>query len=163
GLLTFNPGETNKPILTQVIGDTVDEPNETYFVNLSNATNSFLGKTQGVVTILNDDKANVPPTIAIANPSEGASCPLGTNIVITADARDNDGIVGRVDFFAGTNFLGTVTPVLTNLVSITWSNVFVGSYQLIAKATDNYGAEAISAPVSVTVTNVRADVAIVRN
>src|SRR5262249_35325041 len=56
GRLSFNPGETNKTLMTLVIGDTVNEPDETYFVNLSSATNATLLKAQGIVTILNDDK-----------------------------------------------------------------------------------------------------------
>src|SRR5262249_41339857 len=93
----------------------------------------------------------------------GASFPFGSDVTITADARDPDGVVSRVDFFAGATLLGTVTPVPSNLVSITWSNPPVGNYVLTAKATDNDSGMTISAPVSITVTNVRADVAVVRN
>src|SRR5262249_59016881 len=119
--LTFAPGETNKNITVQVIGDTVNEPNETFVVNLSNAVNGSLAKNQGIVTILNDDKSNAPPAIVITSPSDGASFPFGSDVTITADTRDPDGVVSRVDFFAGTTLLGTVTPAPTNLVSITWS------------------------------------------
>ena len=34
--LTFNPGETSKPITVAVKGDTLDENDETFFVQLSN-------------------------------------------------------------------------------------------------------------------------------
>jgi hypothetical protein len=61
-----------------------------------------------------------------------------------------------VDFFVGASLLGTVTPVATNLVSLTWSNVPTGNYLLTAKATDNSGAMTVSQPVSITVTNVQA-------
>jgi Ca2+-binding RTX toxin-like protein len=59
GTLTFNPGNTSKTLTVAVIGDTTFEPNETFFVNLSNATNSTIADNQGVGTILNDDP-NLP-------------------------------------------------------------------------------------------------------
>ena len=55
GTVTFNPGETSVPLAIQVIGDTVLEPNENFFVNLSAPVNATLAETQGVGTILNDD------------------------------------------------------------------------------------------------------------
>src|SRR5207249_3695439 len=62
GTLTFLPGETSKTITVRVLGDTVYESDETLVVNLSSAVNATIGDAQGVVTILNDDRLNVPPT-----------------------------------------------------------------------------------------------------
>ena len=55
GTLTFNAGETSKTIVVRVRGDTIVEPNETFFVNLSVPTNATIAAGQGVGTILNDD------------------------------------------------------------------------------------------------------------
>jgi uncharacterized delta-60 repeat protein len=55
GLLTFNPGEVSKTITVVVNGDITNEPNETFFVNLSTSLNANIGDNQGVGTILNDD------------------------------------------------------------------------------------------------------------
>jgi hypothetical protein len=55
GNITFNAGETSKAITVLVNGDTIVEPNETFFVNLISATNATIGKGQGVGTIVNDD------------------------------------------------------------------------------------------------------------
>jgi hypothetical protein len=63
GTLTFNPGEVSQPVAVLVNGDTNMEPNETFFVNLSNATNATIADGQGVGTIENDDF--VPPTQVI--------------------------------------------------------------------------------------------------
>ncbi len=38
-----------------IIGDTLIEPNETFFVNLSTPTNATISKAQGIGTITNDD------------------------------------------------------------------------------------------------------------
>jgi hypothetical protein len=56
GTVTFAPGVTTKTVTIQVVGNTTPEPNETFFVNLSNPSpNAYLGDPQGVGTILNDD------------------------------------------------------------------------------------------------------------
>ncbi len=54
GTLTFLPGQTTKSILVSVIGDTLNEANETFFVNLTNA-NVTLATSRGTGTITNDD------------------------------------------------------------------------------------------------------------
>jgi Calx-beta domain len=64
GTLTFAPGETAKTVTVQVNGDTTVEPNETFNLNLSNATgNATIADAQGVGTIANDDQA--PSRISI--------------------------------------------------------------------------------------------------
>jgi large repetitive protein len=56
GTVSFAPGVTTKTVTVQVVGNTIPEPDETFFVNLSNPSpNAYLGNTQGVGTILNDD------------------------------------------------------------------------------------------------------------
>jgi len=53
--LTFAPGVTSQPITVTVQGDTLDEFDETYFVNLSNPTNATIADNQGLGTITDDD------------------------------------------------------------------------------------------------------------
>jgi hypothetical protein len=56
GTVSFAPGVTTRTVTIQVVGNRIPEPNETFFVNLSNPSpNAYLGNTQGVGTILNDD------------------------------------------------------------------------------------------------------------
>jgi uncharacterized repeat protein (TIGR01451 family) len=60
GTLTFAPGETSKPLTVTVNGDTAIEGNETFFVNLSNASPSAtIADGQGQGTIVNDDSIRV--------------------------------------------------------------------------------------------------------
>ncbi|MBE5315011.1 MAG: putative Ig domain-containing protein [Xanthomonadales bacterium] len=61
GTLTFTPGQTTRTITVPVIGETIPEANETFFVNLSGATNSTISDNQGLGTITNDD---VPVTVS---------------------------------------------------------------------------------------------------
>ncbi len=56
GTLTFTAGgPTVIPITIGVIGDIIAEPNETFYVHLSNITNAQLGNALGTGTIINDD------------------------------------------------------------------------------------------------------------
>ncbi|PYI88856.1 MAG: hypothetical protein DME26_02655, partial [Verrucomicrobia bacterium] len=121
------------------------------------------GNATSNAAALTVNRTNSPPTIVITNPADGASFFAGTDIAITADARDSDGVVSRVDFFAGSTLLSTIGPVTANPVSITWSNVAAGNYILTAQATDNNGATTVSAPINISVMSFKGDVAIVRN
>jgi hypothetical protein len=55
GTLTFAPGQTSQTVTVTIAGDTIDEHDETFYLNLSNATNATVSDTQGVATITDDD------------------------------------------------------------------------------------------------------------
>ncbi|MEO8360553.1 MAG: Calx-beta domain-containing protein [Vicinamibacteria bacterium] len=55
GSLTFTPGQTSKQIQVTINGDLLFESNETFFVNLSGASNAAIFDGQGQGTINNDD------------------------------------------------------------------------------------------------------------
>jgi hypothetical protein len=57
GTLYFNPGETEKVVHVNVVGDTTPEPNEAFSVGLSNARGGVIGIASGPAQILNDDGA----------------------------------------------------------------------------------------------------------
>lgn len=59
GDVSFAPGETSKPIIVTVKGDSKVESDETFFVNLSAATGATIADHQGKGTIKNDD-GNAP-------------------------------------------------------------------------------------------------------
>src|SRR5258708_7976777 len=76
GTLTFNPGDTAKPVTVLVNGDATFEPNESFFVNLTSPTNATISDAQGKGTITNDDAAPPTPTLSIndlPNIAEGDS------------------------------------------------------------------------------------------
>ena len=78
--LTFDPGDTSKPVTVQVSGDFSFENNETFFVNLSNAANATIGDAQGVGTIVNDD---TPPTLTITDRTTNEGTSPGTTTPFT--------------------------------------------------------------------------------
>ncbi len=57
GLVTFDPGTTNQTVTVSVLGDSVPEPTETFFLDLTRATNATLADARGLGTILDTDLA----------------------------------------------------------------------------------------------------------
>ena len=62
GSLNFAAGQTTKTVAVTVNGDTLDEVNEIYHLNLANATNATIGDPLGIGTITDDDAL---PALAI--------------------------------------------------------------------------------------------------
>ncbi|MDA0282002.1 MAG: FG-GAP-like repeat-containing protein [Planctomycetota bacterium] len=59
GTITFLPGQTTQTITVEVVGDRLFEDNETFAVNLLDATNATLFTSRGIITITNDDTGTV--------------------------------------------------------------------------------------------------------
>ena len=55
--LSFNPGQTQQPIVVNINGDLDVESNESFFVNLSSPAGASISDSQGVGTLTNDDGA----------------------------------------------------------------------------------------------------------
>lgn len=67
--LTFEPGDTTESFGIELLGDTTDEPNEKFFVNLNNPTNATISDGQAVGTIVDDDGATTGPTTPTTRPT----------------------------------------------------------------------------------------------
>jgi Tol biopolymer transport system component len=67
---TFDPGEASKTISVYLNGDSIDEEDEIFLVNLSNAVNASIADGQGQCTILDDDD---PPSLSIDDETIGSS------------------------------------------------------------------------------------------
>ena len=68
GTVTFPAGTTTQNITVEVIGDTLyEQPDEIFYVNLSNATNADIGKGQGIGTIDDDDPLPQIRTLILTN------------------------------------------------------------------------------------------------
>jgi len=75
GTLTFSPGETSKTISVSVRNDATVEADETFFVNLSRASNATIAVSRGTGTIRNDDGATAAAFAALAIAESSASSP----------------------------------------------------------------------------------------
>jgi len=86
-LITFNSGETTKNISISLINDTISEPNEQFFVNLSNAQNATIADSKGIGTILNDDAAGGKKSNPVGQNLE-AIAPSKKDVLIGTKAND---------------------------------------------------------------------------
>ena len=66
GTLSFAPGATTRTITVPIVGDRLDEPDETFRVRLSNPSGATIADGEAVATIRDDDD---PPLISIADVS----------------------------------------------------------------------------------------------
>ncbi len=128
GTLTFAPGQTSQPINLSVTGDTLDEANETFTVNLSAPSNATILDGQGVVTILDDDPA---PTISITDVTVPEGNSGSANAVLTvslsvasgqtvtvAYATANGTATAGSDYTSGSGTLTFAPGEISKLVTI---------------------------------------------
>ena len=112
GTLTFTAGDTSKTVTVTVKGDTLDEDNETYMVNLSSASNATIGDSSGTGTITDNDAMPVF-SIASASATEGGAVTFTVTLTPASGRQttvgyDTDGgaAVRGTDF---TRAMGTLT------------------------------------------------------
>ncbi|HEX8474951.1 MAG TPA: Ig-like domain-containing protein, partial [Pyrinomonadaceae bacterium] len=100
-----------------------------------------------VQSLAQSNTYNAPPSVTLTSPADGATQTAPVNISLGANAVD-DGTIRKVEFFAGTTLIATKTeaPFIA-----TWVNAASGTYSITAKATDDQGISATSAPASITV------------
>ena len=127
GSLTFTPGQTTRTLTVPVIGDTVPEANETFFVNLSGAANATISDNQGVGTITNDD---VPVTVSPGTLPNGA---VATAYSQTVTASGGTGPYG----FAVTSGALPAGLTLSAGGALTGTPTAGGSFNFTVTATDS--------------------------
>jgi uncharacterized protein (DUF2141 family) len=123
-------------------------PAGSYTLTAIATDNGGAKRTSAGVSITVSATPNQLPTVSLTTPTSGASYVAPATVGIAATASDPDGSIAGVDFYAGTQLIGTDT---TSPYSATWSNVPAGTYTLTAIARDNRGASRTSANVTITV------------
>ena len=93
-------------------------------------------------------KPKIAPKVKLTSPVNNTSYAGPVNITLTADALAVDATIVKVEFFNGTTKLGEDATAPYEFV---WKNVPVGSYQVMAKASDDQGLNAISEIITATV------------
>lgn len=129
---TWNNAPTGKHTLRAVAKD-------------GNGIKSYSSATQVFVTN--------SPTVGITSPTSGTSFARPANITLSANAKDFDGFIGKLEFFKNGVLLGTGTPPQADIYNFTWENAPAGTHSITAVATDDWGKTSTSNPISVTVTN----------
>lgn len=129
GTLTFAAGTLTQQITVLVNGDGTDEPNETFTVDLSNASNATIGDPSGSGTILNDDSPLPALSVNDATLSEGntgtanmaftVSLSFAAAQTVTVDYATANGNATDGDDYTGVSGTLTFSPgQLTRTVSV---------------------------------------------
>lgn len=95
GPLFFSPGQTLKTVTVPVNGDTLQEGDETFFVNLTNVTNAVIGDGQGIGTIHDNEPAIA--TLNFSAVSYGGIEDCGV-IVVTVNRAGNTASIMSVQY-----------------------------------------------------------------
>jgi large repetitive protein len=95
GTLTFTPGETNKMINVNVIGDLVAEPDESFQVNLSNGVGALLTDASGLGTIIDDEAV---PAVSVNDASVQEGNGGSANLVFTVTLSHPGSSVATVGY-----------------------------------------------------------------
>jgi CSLREA domain-containing protein len=164
GTLTFNPGDTTKNVVVQVNGDTKFEPDETFVVNLSAATNATIADSQGQGTIVNDDSA---PSISIADVALaegnagtksftfGVTLSNPTTQTVSVNYATGDGTATLADYQAANGTL-TFNPGEINkslFVSVTGDSVLEPDETFFVNLSSNVNASIADAQGTGTILN----------
>ena len=79
GTLNFAAGTSTQTVSVTIRGDTIYEPNETFFVNLTGATSGgTITKSAGLGTIANDDTAPVGPAVVAVHDMSAIASGIGS-------------------------------------------------------------------------------------
>ena len=106
------------------------------------------GGTSATVTRTLSVGKNAPPAVRLTGPVTGSVYTLPATITLTTAAGDSDGNVVKMEFFGNGIKIGQTALAPYSFV---WSGMRPGKYSLKARATDDLGAQATTAAVTVTV------------
>jgi len=125
------------------------DPNADYSHELTpNGGRINLGAYGGTAYASFSEAINQPPEIVITAPADGTSAMRAETVAVEAEAKDIDGYVVKVEFFANGEKIGQDTDGCDGW-AMEWKYGPVGEFELIARATDNEGAVADSAAIGI--------------
>lgn len=102
----------------------------------------FHGTTLHMTGAVAVASANIPPSVAVTNPPNGAVLSAPASFSLAATAADTDGTVTNVQFFEGVGSLGNTTA---RPYAVAVSSLGTGDYTFSAVASDNGGLKATNA------------------
>lgn len=160
GTITFQPNQTTAKVVVPIIGDTLDEADEVFTLELSQVTNASLSKGSGICTILDDD---VSPSLSVDDTSvkEGdketsfavftvhLSSPSGRPVTFTAQTGQspNSPATPNVDFIP---LPAQTVTIPAGKTSVTVSVSVIGD---IVREADEHFRLLLTDPVGATLTD----------
>jgi len=166
-------GETNESAATEMPTGPIDQPDDTYIgSDVEGSDTRHANIDIGEILIFNRvlsaaerasadaylfgkyavqqiAPSNLPPTITLAGPTNGATLAVPATVTLTASAASPNGSIVQVQFFMGSVSLGIVT---NSPYTVTATIASPGQETLYAVATDNLGNQTASAAINISVT-----------
>ena len=93
-------------------------------------------------------QSNKAASVSLTAPSAGAKSDAGKAVTLSANAKDNDGSVKKVDFYVGTTLIGSATA---SPYQVNAEGLAPGTHSAVAVVTDNSGLTWMSEYVTFTV------------
>jgi hypothetical protein len=149
---TFRAYESADGSTWQLVGTREIVLPGTLYVGLAVSSHNTAALATGVfsqVSVTETAPSNDAPSIALTAPGSGTTYTAPATIALAASATDSDGVVTRVDFYAGSTLIASD---LASPYTAQWSGVSAGTHTLTARATDDAGQTTNSGPVTVSVT-----------
>ncbi|MGB7921663.1 MAG: Calx-beta domain-containing protein [Pyrinomonadaceae bacterium] len=118
GTITIPAGSTSKTIIISVKGDTLDEPNETFKVNLTSPTHATIFDGQGIGTITDNDPT---PGLRINNVTliEGNSGTTNATFTVTLSAASGQTV--KINYATANGTASAPSDYLTKTGTLTFA------------------------------------------
>jgi hypothetical protein len=151
-VITIPAGALATDVKVDPLVDQDNRGNKSVALTLQTNSNYRIdGRHAAEVKIVDDVFDFLPPTVVITSPTNTSVFDEPDYITITATATDPGVALRYVSFYANDDFLGRDT---NSPYSLVWSNPPGGNFVLFARAVDQFGRSALSAPVTITVTDI---------
>jgi len=173
GRLVFAPGQTSQSVTVTVVGDTLVEPDEVFYVDLSDATNATLSKPRATITIVNDDPTTPPPdggapSISISDASvvEGDEGTTVATVVLSLSAASTSPVrvalttVDGTATFNGADYWRTSGTLVFQAGQTSRSLELTVNGDTIAEENERYFVD-LSAPENATISKARSVITII--
>ncbi|MGI8605383.1 MAG: Calx-beta domain-containing protein [Verrucomicrobiales bacterium] len=167
-MVTIPAGFASATVQVEAIPDGIREPLETVLAEVSNCPPDRLlppcydfeiDAAHERDTVFIRDDGITRATLEITAPPNEAHFTVGQDITIDCTAIDIDDAITAIDFFAGSQKIGSSqiffivqpepgTPMMHSFI---WTGAPAGTHQLTTRATASSGAQITSAPVNITV------------
>jgi hypothetical protein len=129
GTLVFTPGQVTRTVAVPVFGDTINETNESFFVNLSAPSGAVIADPQGQGTITDDDPTGLTISDAVVQervtPNTATAAftvtlaPVSAGTVTVNWATADGTATAGPDYVAGNGTLTFASGVATQPVTVT--------------------------------------------
>jgi len=141
--------DTFKTVVANVVVNQLSQGTWSHFLDTQSVQHEI--STNAISNVIVPELLNMPVgpgniTVHLTSPANGVTVQSGTGIPLAANTAGN---IVKVEFFDGSNKLGQA--LAPGPYTMTWNGALAGSHTVTARATDNLGVTATSAPIAITV------------